>query len=156
MNSKPTSEERELISQLIEDLGKKDKQVWTLKKVKAVHPIIECSARELGKLKPIQFIKLKEDEIIASNEVEGTKIKNPVAKPFHPTAIGVHLIYAFKEKTLEFSELNSAIKGWGEKMIKAGLISLPKDWQVLLVFDWSKGFWKRIQQKHPQVEWLEI
>jgi len=156
MNCKPTSGERELLSQLIKDFEKEGKRVWALKKMKAVHPIIECSARELGKLEPIRFIKLKEDEIIASNEVEGIKIKNPVAKPFHPTAIGVHLIYDFKSKTLEFSQLNSAIKGWGEKMVKAGLVSLPKDWKVLLVFDWSNGFWKRMQQKYPHVHWLQI
>ena len=41
-------------------------------------------------------------------------------------------------------------------MVKAGLKSLPTDWKVILVFDWSDGFWKRMQQNYPQVEWVQF
>jgi len=146
----------ELLSQLIEDFSKQNKKIWALKKVKTIHPLIESLVRELAKLEPIKFIKLTDNEVIASSEIEGAKRKNPVAKPFHPTAIGVHVIYDFQFKNLEFYELNSAVKGWGEKMVKAVLNNLPKGWKATLVFDYSDGFWEKIRKKYNQVEWLLI
>lgn len=145
-----------LLYKLIEDLNKADKNVWALKRVKSIHPIIERSVRELANIEPIEFIKLTGDEIIASNEVEGTRVKSPITKPFHPTAIGIYLIYDFQLKTLEFYELNSAVKGWGGQMVKASLKSLPKDWKATLVYDWSDGFWDNMQKKNNQVEWMQI
>ena len=117
---------------------------------------MELSVRDLAKITPIKFIMLIENEIIASSEVDGTIIKNPITKPFHPTAIGIHLIYDFQLKTLEFFELNSAEKGWGEKMVYAALKNLLHGWKVNLVFDWSEGFWDKMQKKHRQVEWIRI
>jgi len=135
---------------------KENKKIWVLKKVKTIQPIMELSVCDLAKITPIKFIKLTEDEIIASSEVGGTIIKNPITKPFHPTAIGIHLIYDFQLKTLEFFELNSAVKGWGEKMVYAALKNLPHGWKVNLVFDWSGGFWDKMQRKYRQMEWVRI
>jgi len=145
-----------LLSQLVEDLNKGNKYVWALKKVKSIDPIIDKCVRELSRLSPLKYIKITNDGIMASNQVEGSRDKKPVTKPFHSTAIGIHLIYDFQFKTLEFYELNSATKGWGEKMVKAALIHLPKDWRPALVMDWSNGFWDKMQYKYNQLDWMII
>ncbi len=75
---------------------------------------------------------------------------------FDPTAIGIHLIYDFQFKTLHFHEMNSATKGWGEKMVKAALRTLPRDWQPALVMDYSEGFWDKMKSKYNHLDWLEI
>lgn len=156
VKTKVLSNQKNQLSRLKEDLQQSNATVWALKKVKVVAPIIESTVRELARLEPIRFIKLTGDAILASNEVEGRKIKDPVTKPFHSTAIGVHLVFDFQFKTLEFCEMNSASKGWGEKMVSAALLNLPNDWSPSLVFDWSNGFWEKMQQKYNHLEWLII
>ena len=134
----------------------KNIRIWTLKKIKTINSMIKNIVKEIAKIEAIKFIRITEDAIQSSNELEGNKIKIPVTKPFHPTAIGVHLIFDFKLKTMEFYEMNSAQKGWGEKMVKASLSALPKDWKVMLVYDWSEGFWDKMMQKYNKLKWLRI
>lgn len=109
------------LRKLIEDLNTDNKQIWALKKVKDIDPIVEQCVRNFAELSPLKYIKITDNSIIASNQIEGGRDKTPITKPFHPTAIGVHLIYDCQFKTLEFFEINSAIKGWGEAMVKAAL-----------------------------------
>ena len=111
------------------------------KKIKDIDPIIEQCVRNLSELSPLKYIKITSDGIIASNQVEGSRDRIPITKPFHPTAIGIHLIYDYEYKTLEFFEINSATKGWAEKMVKAALHKLPPNWKPTVVMDWSDGFW---------------
>lgn len=147
---------KDLLSQLIEDVNSEHCSVWALKKVKAIEPVIEKCVRELSKLDPLKYIKITPNSILASNEVEGSRIKNPVTKPSHATAIGVHLVFDFRFKTVEFCEMNSATKGWGGKMVAATLKNLSADWQPTLVFDYSGGFWKKMQAKYNHLKWLLI
>lgn len=126
------------------------------KRIKTVHPIIESTVRSLANLEIIKYIKFTEDSIQASNEIGGKKTKIPITKAFHPTAVGVHIIYDFEYNYMEFFEMNSARKGWGEKLVKASIENLPKDWEVTLVFDWSNGFWDKMQKKYNDVKWDRI
>lgn len=80
----------------------------------------------------------------------------PLTKPFHPTAIGIHLIYDYQFKTLEFYEINSPIKGWGEEMVKAALSRLPPDWRPTVIMDWSDGFWNKMKAQYNQLNWLNF
>jgi hypothetical protein len=80
----------------------------------------------------------------------------PITKPYHPTAIGIHLIYDCQFKTLEFFEINSPIKGWGEEMVKAALNRLSSDWQPTVVMDWSDGFWDKMKVQYNNLNWLNF
>ncbi|MBF0554069.1 MAG: hypothetical protein HQK96_05850 [Nitrospirae bacterium] len=142
---------KDSLKNLLEDINNEHLCVWNLLKVKAIEPIRE-------KLTPIQFIKITNDSIIASSEikVEGNNSKYPITKPFHQTAVGIHLIYDHELKALQFYELNSAIQGWGEKMVMAVLNNPPTDWEIFLLFDYSGGFWKKMQQKYSQWQWIWI
>ncbi len=154
-NSISHHKQKNTVAQLIKDVND-DTQIWALKKVKTIHPIVENTVKNLAGLDIIKFIRITSNSIQASSELGGNKLKIPVAKTFHPTATGVHLTYDFEFKTMEFYEINSAIKGWGEKMVKASLEYLPKDWEVALVFDWSSGFWDKMEQKYNHAKWLRI
>ncbi|OPL09772.1 MAG: hypothetical protein AVO34_04980 [Firmicutes bacterium ML8_F2] len=154
-DSRSQHKQENTVAQLIKDVND-DTQIWALKKVKTIHPIVESTVKNLAGLEIIKFIRITGNSIQASSELSGNKLKVPATKPFHPTAAGVHLIYDFEFKTMEFYELNSPAKGWGEKMVNASLQSLPKDWEVALVFDWSNGFWDKMEQKYNHVRWLRI
>lgn len=141
---------------LIKDLNVEGKEIWALKKIKTVDPIVMNCVRELSKLEPLKFIKITVDGILASNITEGDMGRKPIAKPFHPAAIGVHLIYDFQYKTMEFYEINSASKGWGDKIVGAALRTLPYDWHPTIVMDYSDGFWEKMRSKYNSFDWLEI
>lgn len=150
------TQEKNLLSKLIKDLNTDNKQVWALKKIKDINPIVDQCVRNLSELNPLKYIKITSNSIIASNQIEGSRDKVPITKPFHPTAIGIHLIYDCQFKTLEFFAINSAMKGWGEKMVSAALNKLPPDWTPTVVMDWSGGFWNKMKVRHKHLKWLNF
>ena len=88
-----------------------DTQIWALKKVRSVHAIVENTVKSLAELEIIKFIRITANAIQASSELGGNKLKVPVTMPFHPTATGVHLVYDFELKSMEFYEMNSPTRG---------------------------------------------
>lgn len=103
----------------------------------------------------LHFIKVKPNAILISSEADGF-YKNPITRPGHTSAIGVWIELDYRFKILEFVEINSPIKGYGQRMVDAILFDLPIDWQTTVVFDHSNGFWDWIKGKHTKVRWLEI
>ncbi len=133
-----------------------DTHIQVLKKITKIPPIMDGAVKNLSELKVIKYIYVTESEIRASNILEGNKRKLPVVTPYHPTAVGVHMCYDFTDKTIEFVELNSAEKGWGEALVKACIKPLPPDWSVILVFDWNPEFWKVMKEKYPDINWIQV
>ena len=86
------------------------------------------------------------DFLQASSEVTKGRIKTPITKPGHPTAIGVSLILDLDHKDIQFFEMNSATKEYGGKMVDAVLKDLPKVWNGVVVVDWSDGFWDKMKK----------
>ncbi len=138
------------------NLSDNDTTIWKLKKVKAIDPIIDDAVKSLAELEIIKYVRVTDNSIQASNELAGNKRKIPETKPFHPTAVGIYLVYDFEYKVVQIMEINSAIKGWGEKMVKASVKNLPQDWEVALVFDWSDGFWDKMEQKFNHIRWMRV
>jgi hypothetical protein len=118
------------------------------KGVKEIHPVVKDIVNALGKLQFIRFIRVSPDCLQASNEITQGRIKIPITKPGHPTAIGVHLIIDLDYKEIQFFEITSAVKGCGGKMAGAALNALPKDWKGFVVMDWSRGFWTKMKSKY--------
>ncbi len=136
--------------------GSNDTTIWKLKKVKAIDPIIDDAVNSLAELEIIKYVRVTDNSIQASNELAGNKRKLPVTEPFHPTAVGIYLLYDFEYKVVQIMEINSAIKGWGEKMVQVSLNNLPQDWEVALLFDWSSGFWDNMEEKFNHIRWMRI
>ncbi len=68
--------------------------------------------------------------------------------------VGVHLILDFAPNTIQFFEITSAVKGYGEKMVQSVMTALPGEWEACVVMDWSEGFWERMAEKYDGIEVL--
>ena len=134
----------------VEELGAKAKTTVS-RKVKEIHPVVRHILDNLAELDFIHFIRLSPEILQASNEITEGRIKIPVSKPDHPTAIGVYLIIDIANKDIQFYEMTSAIKGCGGKLVDAVLKALPQDWSGVVVMDWSHGFWDKMKEKHKNL-----
>lgn len=131
---------------------KNSTEIRITNKVKKLHPVVERIAHNLSEIDVIQVIRVSPDLLMASNDTSGGRQKNPVTKPDHPTATGVALIIDFDYMTIQFYEMNSVVKGCGEKMVQAVLNGLPDKWHVIVMMDWSGGFWDRMMEKYERIE----
>lgn len=130
------------------------KDIWIIHKVKELPIEFVNMAIRLSSLDFIKHIRLTDDSISASSEIEGKRIKVPVTKTNHPTAIGIKIFYHKSYKIVDFDEINSPTKGNGSKMVDAVLSDFPNDWQAAVVMDWSDGFWDKMKEKHKKIEWI--
>lgn len=128
--------------------------IFVSPKIKKVHPVIEQIAKNLSEIDLIRFIRIKPDFIQASNEVTEGHVKTPITKPDHPTAVGVSLIIDFAYHNVQFYEMTSAVKGYGRKIVASVFKSLPKNWNGVVVMDWSGGFWDKMQKHYQNLEIL--
>lgn len=95
--------------------------------------------------------KLLSDSIFPNHSRTKGRTKTPVSTPGHKSAIGVHLILDYQCRAIQFDEITSAQKGYGEKMVTAALSSTPEDWQALVVMDYSEDFWDRIIERYCKI-----
>jgi len=57
------------------------------------------------------------------------------SRALYLSATGMSLILDLDYKDIQFFEINSAIKGYGGKMVDAVLKDLPKAWNGVVVMD---------------------
>lgn len=119
--------------------------------VKSIHPVVEKIADNLSEIDEIRFIRIKPDLLQASSETATGRVKTPITKPDHPTAIGVSLILDLDYKQIQFYEMNSVKKGFGTKMVDAIMNALQDEWKAIVVMDWSGGFWDRMAERYKQI-----
>jgi len=130
------------------------KQVWVITKVKELPIEIVTMAKNLADLDFLKFIRISDESLSASSENYPNRPKVPVTHMNHDTAIGIQILYSTDYKTIDFFDINSPVKGNGSKMVDAILKDFPKDWQPVVVMDWSDGFWDKMKEKYNNIEWL--
>ena len=54
-------------------------------------------------------------------------------------------------KTIQFYSITSSVKGYGEKIVSSVVNSAPKDWEIVVVMDWSMGFWQVMAERYPRL-----
>lgn len=123
-------------------------KITVSRKIKKIDPVVENIANNLAEIDAIHFIRVSPDFLQASSEATEGHLKTPITKPGHPTAIGVSLIIDFDYGDVQFFEMTSAIKGYGQKMVDAVLNALPQEWNGVVVMDWSDGFWDKMKEKY--------
>ena len=122
----------------------KDKSIFVASNVKSIHPVVDRIVTNLCKIDLINYVRVTKEDIYASNEIKIIgRTKMPVSTPGHPSAVGVHLILDFIFDGIQFFEITSAVKGYGEKMVKAVVTAIPDDWEAAVVMDYSGDFWDR-------------
>lgn len=144
---------RKEIENIFLPIKQNGKDIWLIHKVKELPIEFVNMAIRLSSLDFIKYIRLTDDCISASSEIEGKRIKVPVTKPDHPKAIGIKIYYHQSYKMIDFDEINSPKKGNGSKMVDAVLVDFPKEWQAAVVMDWSDGFWNKMKDKHKKIKW---
>lgn len=72
---------------------KTGKDIWIIHRVKELPVEILNVAINLSTLDFIKYIKLTDKEIVASSEVKGIKVKNPITTMNHPSATGITILY---------------------------------------------------------------
>jgi hypothetical protein len=130
----------------------KGKKVFVSAGVKKIHSVIDRIVHQLLEIDRIQYVRVSPSDIQAPSviSIKGTA-KIPISTPSHPTAIGVHLIFEPAESTVQFYEINSAEKGYGEKIVNAVMTSIPDDWNALVILDYSDGFWDKMFQRYDKI-----
>lgn len=122
--------------------------------VKRPHPVVMKIAFNLSQVDLIRMIRISKNNLWASSEIKDGRIKMPITKIDHPTAISVSLIIDFDYKDVQFFEINSPVKGYGSKLVDAVLKDLPKSWHATVVMDWSGGFWDKMIKRYRKIEIL--
>jgi hypothetical protein len=130
----------------------KDKSIFVASNAKSIHPGVDRIVTNLCKIDLINYVRATKEDIYASNEIKIIgRTKMPVSTPGHPSAVGVHLILDFRLDGIQFFEINSAVKGYGKKMVKAVVTAIPDDWQAAVVMDYSGGFWNKMSEKYDKI-----
>jgi len=57
----------------------------------------------------------------------------------------------FPYNSIQFYEITSAVKGYGEKMVRAVTTAIPNNWEAAVVMDWGEGFWERMTEKYENI-----
>ena len=131
------------------------KTIFVATNVKSIHPVVDSIVTNLCKIDLINYVRVTKEDILASNEIKIIgRTKMPVSTPGHPSAVGVHLILDFIFDGIQFFEITSAVKGYGEKMVKAVVTAIPDDWEAAVVMDYSWGFWDRMSEKYDRIVML--
>ena len=137
------------------DSTAKGKQIFVAAGVKNIHPVVDSVVNQLIEIDRIQYVRVTGSDIQASSDIAiKGKVKVPVSTPSHPTAVGVHLIIDTTDNTIQFYEITSAVKGYGEKIVQAVMASIPDDWHVLVIMDYSDGFWDKMIEKYDKISIL--
>jgi len=131
------------------------KTIFVATKIKTIDPVVDAIVKNLCEIDLIQYVRVSQEDVQASNEtkIKG-RIKIPISTTGQPSAVGVHLIMDFAPNTIQFFEITSAVKGYGEKMVRAVMTALPDEWEACVVMDWSDGFWDKMAEKYDRIEVL--
>ena len=130
----------------------KEKTIFVATNVKSIHPVVDRIVTNLCKIDLINYVRVTKEDIYASNEIKIIgRTKMPVSTPGHSSAVGVHLILDFISDGIQFFEITSAVKGYGEKIVNAVVTAIPVDWEAAVVMDYSGGFWNRMTEKYDRI-----
>ena len=77
--------------------------------------------------------------------------KNPKTKIGEDGVVGVELLINPSDKTIDFYSLTSSQKGYGRKIVEAIVTGTPEDWTLVVVMDWSGGFWQKMLNDYPRI-----
>jgi len=120
--------------------------------VKKVHLIDQLISEELSNIDRLKYVKIYNGRIKASNMLSKNGKKEPITKIGQENIIGVELLIDIPNKIIQFYSITSSEKGYGDKMVSAIVNSTPKDWEIVVVMDWSLGFWQVMAERYPRLE----
>ena len=127
------------------------KRIFKATNVKRPHPVFLDLAENLSQIDILNFIKIYNDRLCASNQLSTDKKKHPVTTMDQEGVIGVELLIDPAITTVQFYSLASSEKGYGRKIVKSVVDATPADWNIVVVMDFSGGFWDRMLEDYPRI-----
>ncbi|MDD1625159.1 MAG: hypothetical protein LUO94_10420 [Methylococcaceae bacterium] len=119
--------------------------------VKKVHLVYQQISEDLANIDILRYVKIYNGSIKASNFLSDNGKKEPIIKMGDKDIVGVELLVDIPNKTIQFYSITSSVKGYGEKIVSSVVNSVPKDWEVVVVMDWSMGFWQVMVARYPRL-----
>jgi hypothetical protein len=126
-------------------------QVFKAHSVRRVDPVSAGIAEALKAVAPLRYIKLFPGRLAASNVLSSEGRKNPVVTVGAEGIVGVELLIDPETRVVQFYAITSAVRGCGRKMVAAVVEATPADWHLVVVMDWSGGFWRRMAEAYPRI-----
>jgi hypothetical protein len=118
---------------------------------KKIHPIYNNISEELSKIDMLRFVKIYNGSIKASNVLSENGKKEPITKIGEENIVGLELLIDIPNKIIQFYSITSSVKGYGDKMVSAVVNSAPNDWEIVVLMDWSMGFWQVMAERYPRL-----
>jgi len=122
--------------------------------VKHVHHIYNNISEALSSIDMLSYIKIYNGSIKASNVLSQNGKKEPIITIGTENIIGVELLIDIPNKIIQFYSITSSVKGYGNKMVSSVVNSAPKEWKIVVVMDWSMGFWQVMAERYPRLKVL--
>jgi hypothetical protein len=122
--------------------------------VKKVHRVYQQISDDLANIDILRYVKIYNGSIKASNFLSDNGKKEPIIKIGDENIVGVELLVDIPNKIIQFYSITSSVKGYGEKIVSSVVNSVPKDWKIVVVMDWSMGFWQIMAERYPRLEVL--
>lgn len=119
--------------------------------VKKVQHIYNKISAALADVDILRYVKIYNGSIKASNFLSENGKKDPVIKIGDEKIVGIELLVDIPNKIIQFYSITSSVKGYGEKIVSSVVNSVPKDWEIVVVMDWSMGFWQVMADRYPRL-----
>ena len=119
--------------------------------VKTIHSIYLKLAESFATIEELKFIKIYNERIKASNLLSQNKKKDPITEIGKEGVVGVELLIDTDSQIIQFYSLTSEKKGNGRKIVESVVNAAPDDWKLVVVMDWSSGFWYRMIEDFPRI-----
>jgi hypothetical protein len=127
------------------------KRIFKATNVKNHHPVALNLAESPSHIDVFNYIKIYNGSLCASNQLSTDKKKRPVTSMDQKGIIGVELLIDPDVSTVQFYSQVSSPKGYGRKIVEAVVRGTPHDWQLVVVMDWSGGFWEKMLEEYTQI-----
>ena len=122
--------------------------------VRKMHPVYESISEALSTIDILKHVKIYNGRIKASNEISKNGKKEPIINEREENITGVELLVDISSKVIQFYSISSSVKGSGENIVTSVIESTPSEWKVVVLLDWSGGFWKVMADRYPRLEVL--
>jgi hypothetical protein len=103
------------------------KRIFKATNVRKIHPVALDIAESLSHIDALNYIKIYNDRLCASNQLSTDKKKHPVTSMHQQGIIGVELLIDPDIFTVQFYSLASSEKGYGRKIVDAAVRGTPDD-----------------------------
>ncbi len=119
--------------------------------VRKVHPVYGLIAEGLSTVTQLGYVKIYNGRILASNKLSDNGKKVPTVDIGKEGIVGVELLIDVDNQVVQFYSITSSEKGCGEMMVKSVVDTVPDDWSIAVVMDWSHGFWQVMAERYPRL-----